>query len=285
MRSGSQFVLQVHPDLRPDLAVERGPSQEGVGWWVPEVKHTLIGKYIHATRKAQLKFKERVLIDPFCGPGRIQVKGESFTRDGGAIAAWNQSVLSNCRFTKVLIGDILPDRALACEARLSALGAPVLKFDGPAEETVDQMARAVPFGALCLAYIDPYNLEFLSMSLIKRLAKLPNVDFAVHFSLMDLSRNVDMELDPNRDRFRHASPGWRDRAPATTLPKAKLATWFFEDWCRQIADLGFSIQREMPLVADGNGRVLYRLVFFSRHALPDRIWGDIAKSPNLQFDF
>jgi hypothetical protein len=41
----------------------------------------------------------------------------------------------------------------------------------------------------------------------------------------------------------------------------------------------------MPIIDDGQGRALYRLVFFSRHALPDRIWGDIAKSPNLELDF
>ena len=30
---------------------------------------------------------------------------------------------------------------------------------------------------------------------------------------MDLTRNIDMELDPKRDRFEDASPGRRDRAP------------------------------------------------------------------------
>ncbi|CAJ0783423.1 hypothetical protein R8510_05130 [Ralstonia chuxiongensis] len=34
-----------------------------------------------------------------------------------------------------------------------------------------------------------------------RLPKLPHVDFAIHFSLMDLTRNVDMELDSEWDRI------------------------------------------------------------------------------------
>jgi hypothetical protein len=55
----------------------------------------------------------------------------------------------------------------------------------PAEPTVNDMIKAVPFGALALAYIDPYNLGYLSFSVIERMAKLQHVDFAVHFSIMD----------------------------------------------------------------------------------------------------
>ncbi|MDR7334313.1 three-Cys-motif partner protein TcmP [Roseateles asaccharophilus] len=242
------------------------------------MKHTYLAKYIDATRKAQVKFSQRVFIDPFCAPGRIQVKGESFTRDGGALVAWRQSVASDCPFTSVLVGDLDASRAQACAARLTAAGAPVIKFEGPAASTTLQMIEQVPPRALCLAYIDPYNLEYLSFSIIEELAKLRFVDFAVHFSLMDLTRNVDMELDPDRDRFAGASPGWRERVPPNTS-KARLPAWFFEDWMALISSLGFHVSQVMPLVEDGKGRALYRLVFFSRHAFPDKIWGDIAKSP------
>lgn len=284
MKARRTFELAIHPDPCPDLPVERGPSGQGVGWWVPQVKYTCLAKYISATRKAQAKFPKRVLIDPFCGPGRIQVRGETFTRDGGAMVAWRQSLSSDCPFTNVMVGDLDAARAAACEARLTAIGAPVQRFDGPASETAPRMAEAVPRGALCLAYIDPYNLEYLSFSIIKRLAQLPHIDFAVHFSLMDLTRNVDMELDPARDRFSEALPGWRD-CVSGTISKTGLAPWFFQEWHRRISELGFSVSHEMPLVTDGQGRALYRLVFFSRHAFPDRIWGDIAKSPNLALGF
>jgi three-Cys-motif partner protein len=280
MSNRTDFVLPVHPDSYPDLTVERGPSEEGVGWWVPQLKHTYLAKYIGGTRKAQVKFPRRVLIDPFCGPGRLQVKGESFTRDGGALVAWHQSVASQCSFTSVMVGDLSKLRAHACEARLRAAGAPVQRFDGAAIETVPRMVAAVSQGSLCLAYIDPYNLEHLSFSIIEKLAELPHVDFAVHFSLMDLTRNVDMELDPARDRFAGALPGWRDRVPSGTS-KTSLAAWFFQDWCNKITGLGFSMSKEMPLIEDGRGRALYRLVFFSRNPFPDKIWGDIAKSETL----
>ncbi|MDP0971206.1 hypothetical protein Q6294_30150, partial [Klebsiella pneumoniae] len=64
-------------------------------------------------------------------------------------------------------------------------------------------------------------------SIIERLSKLQHVDFAIHFSLMDLTRNIDMELDPHRDRFDHALPGWRSRVPIDELSKTSLPGWFF----------------------------------------------------------
>jgi three-Cys-motif partner protein len=147
------------------------------------------------------------------------------------------------------------------------------------------MVALVPHRSLCLAYVDPYNLEYLSFSIIESLAQLPNVDFAVHFSLMDLTRNVDMELDPERARFDDAAPGWRERIKASDGNKTQLARAFFEDWRVLVASLGFTVSREMPLVTDGAGRALYRLVFFSRHPFPNKIWDDIAKSENRAFDF
>ncbi|ARU24353.1 putative transcription regulator protein (plasmid) [Ralstonia solanacearum] len=143
------------------------------------------------------------------------------------------------------------------------------------------MIKAVPFGALALAYIDPYNLEYLSFSIIERLSKLQHVDFAIHFSLMDLTRNIDMELDPQRDRFDHALPGWRSRVPTDELSKASLPGWFFNAWCDAMRDLGFKVSGQMPQITDGKGRTIYRMVFLSRHELPDRIWGDIARGRNL----
>lgn len=269
------------PDPCPDLVVERGPHGRGVGHWVPGEKHLYLMRYLNATREAQKKFKQRVLIDPFCGPGRIQVESESFTRAGGTVAAFRQLVESGAPFTRVLIGDIDEERVRANSQRLAAEGATVQHFVGPADRTVDDMAKLVPFGALALAYIDPYNLEHLSLSIIERLAKLQYVDFAVHFSLMDLMRNVDMELDPKRDRFDSALPGWREAALAEKVSKARLPSWFFDNWCKRIEALGFKVSGQMPLIRNDNGGSIYRLVFFSRHPLPDRIWSDIARSRNL----
>jgi three-Cys-motif partner protein len=262
--------------------MERGPRDEGVGRWVPDEKHTLLAKLLGGTHGARAKFPERIFIDPFCGPGRIQVKGEQGTRDGGAVIAWRQSLADKCPFTRMFVGDLSKDRAEACGRRLQALGAPTKVFVGPASETAKEMAAAVPARALVLAYVDPYNLEYLSFDIIRSLSALKRIDFVVHFSTMDLQRNVDFELDDARARFDDAAPGWRERVQVKSLSKTELRQAFFEDWMGLVTGLGFTVSQEMPLVRGDRNEPLYRLVAFSRHALPNDIWNDVARGRNLE---
>lgn len=269
--------FQTTPDPCPHLTIERGPKDEGVGSWVPQEKHRLLRHYLSGSRYAWARFPRRVFIDPFSGPGRIQVKGEPFTRDGGSIVAWRE-LAEVAPFTHVFVGDIDPERCSACRQRLEALGAPVAGFVGPAIDTVKQMVSQVPRGALTMAYIDPYNLEYLSFEIIRELASLPKIDLAVHFSTMDLQRNVDFELDPKRARFDDAAPGWRS-IRAVRGSKASLRAAFFAYWCELVKKLGFEHSREMPLVRNEQGAAIYRLVFFAKHAFPQKIWNDVARSP------
>lgn len=279
----SKFELEVHLDCRADLVIERGPDNKGVGKWVPGQKHVLLAKYIGAAREAMKKWPHLVFIDPFCGPGRIQVEGESFTRDGGVVVAWRQAAHYGTPYTKLLIGDLASDRSQACATRLRTLGAPVESFEGPAVRTITEMVSQVQKGSLCLAYLDPYNLKYLSFSIIQELAKLKNVDIAVHFSTMDLHRNIDFELDPDRARFDEVAPGWREKLQGTS--KSALPVAFFNYWCGLIQNLGFQFSQEMPLIHNNTNHAIYRLVFFARHDLAKRLWGEVAKSKNMELDF
>lgn len=273
--------LQIDPDPCPDLPVERGPEGKGVGAWVPQDKHRLISHYLDASRYAWGKWPHRVLIDPFCGPGRVQVRGEDFTRDGGAMVAWRQMVDGGVPFTKVLVGDLDPRRSAACAERLRACGATVENFAGAAVDTVPMMVRSVPKGALCFAYVDPYNLAFLSFSIFEALAELKKVDIAAHFSTMDLVRNVAHELDPERARFDDVAPGWRDDAALGSTSRRNLQHMFFQYWMSKIDSLQFKCSKAMPLITNDLNHGLYRMVFFARHDLPLRLWGDVAKPTTL----
>lgn len=273
----------IYPDPCPELVIERGPKDEGVGSWVPEQKHRLLFEYLHATRYAWKRWPIRVFIDPFAGPGRVQVKGETFTRDGSAVCAW-RALADSAPFTNVFVGDLSSERAMACKARLESLGANVTSVVGQAIETVPKMVQAVPQGALCMALIDPYNLELLSFDLFRELAKL-KVDLAVNFSTMDLQRNAELEFDPDRARFDAAAPGWRCHPPVLAASKSNVKGAFFKYWCELVLGLGFSHSREMPLVHNDQGHPIYRMVFFARHDLPNRIWGDVARGPNKSFSF
>lgn len=278
-----RLVISAAPeaDPLPNLDVDRGKNGDGVGQWVAQQKHMYLSTYIDAARAAAKSkyFSEWVFIDPFCGPGRMRQRNESTTRPGGSVVAWRQSQASGTPFGKVFIGDINPIKREACEARLRALGAPVQSFLGAAEKTVLDMVRAVPKNALCLVYLDPYNLELLSYSVIETLATLSKVDFVVHFSTMDLIRNVAAELDPERARFDEVSPGWRQRLGG--VANQSLAVAFFDDWYKKVKTLNFEFSKAMPLITNDDQREIYKLVFFARHDLPIKLWADVARDPNL----
>lgn len=280
-RLDRRTYLQPPPDSHPHLPVERSSHGRGVGRWVPEMKHRLLADFIEATWGARKKWPHRVYIDLFCASGRVQVTGEAGTRPGGAVVAWRQSARKpEAAFTQMLLGDLDPTRLEACVTRLKALGAPAIGEAGPALETVHRAVASVPSkGALVLAYLDPYSLGLLDFSIIRALAALPHIDFAVHFSTYDLHRNVDMELSPDRDRFERVAPGWREQADVAVRSKRGLREAFFEHWRAQVRALGFQFSEVMPLVRGDQNAPMYRLVFFSRNALPNDIWADVAQGP------
>lgn len=281
-RPKSHFVeAGPQPEPCPEWAhlVELGPEGRGVGPWVPQDKHRLLAEYLFSTRKAWGKpvWKHRVFMDPFCAAGRVRVTGESFTRDGGALVAWRESVAAGVPFTHVFVGDKDGERVQACTARLRALGAPVQGFVGVASETVPQMVAATPpRQALCLAFLDPYSLTLLSYDLFQALAKL-RVDIAAHFSTMDLLRNADLEFDPSRTGFEATAPGWRTDPAVLSSNATGRRVAFLEYWLRLVGQLGFTHSRAMPLIRDEASRPLYRLAFFAHHELPLRVWKDVAE--------
>ncbi len=278
-----RFALADLDDPLPHLPIERGRQGIGVGDWVPAMKHMYLAKWIEGTREMRKAFPERVLVDLFCGPGRIQVEGEERTRLGGAQVAWLHSQLNDTApFTKCVTSDIDQARSDACAQRLRALGAPVEPLCGAAADVVHRAALLVPKNALCLAYLDPYSLEFLSWDVITRLAQLKHVDFAVHFSTSDLRRNVRMDFEREGKRFDKVAPGWRNEIDVLSFFRGDADDEFFDYWCRLIESLGFTISKRFPLIRAKKNAPLYHLVFFSRHASPVRVWGDVAQGVNRE---
>src|SRR5262245_25205771 len=92
------FELPADPDPLPHLVVERGRRGIGVGRWYSDRKYTLVAKWLVGTQYMRAGWRNRVLIDPFCGPGRIQVKGRPSTEHGGAAIAWRQSQRTSAPF-------------------------------------------------------------------------------------------------------------------------------------------------------------------------------------------
>jgi len=195
------------------------------------------------------------------------------------MVAWRQSKISNAPFDQVLIGDVDESKVLACQTRLVETGCKVKAFHGKAEDTVSRMIKEVPPRSLCLVYIDPYNLSLLSYEMLKTLAQLPKVDFVVHFSTMDWLRNTANATNPAYPRLDEVSPGWRDRLSGVS--NASLPVAFFSDWYANIEALDFQFAKAHPIFNNSQNEI-YKLVFFARHPLPIKLWGDVARDQNRE---
>lgn len=249
-----------------------------IGEWSLE-KHDLLRKYVDASWAARQKWPHRCFIDLFSGPGRVKVRKSNVVTDGGAVVAWRQASQKGGRFTKIIVGDIDPNALNACKTRLEALGAPVEALEGPATQTVDQVLRIVNPNGLHLAYLDPYNIEQLPFSVIERLAKFKNIDILVHFSVMDLQRELELDFERDQSRFELFAPNWRNKIDPRLMSKQEARAEFVRYWLSLVDSLGFSCSRERPLMTNSKNGPLYRMMFLMRHKLADKLWSDIAKPP------
>lgn len=249
-----------------------------VGFWSAD-KTDRIRRYVDACWAARSHFSHRSYIDLFCGPGRIFERSERQWQNGSALAAYSQSMLRGGAFTEFTIGDIDATNLGACEQRLRALGAEPTVLLGPAQSTVTQVVQqANPFG-LHLTVLDPFNLNLLDFSVIAELARLKHIDIVVHFSLMDLRRNLIMQY---RDGgvFDLVAPNWRIHVPAERLNKREAVREFENYWISLVEQTGLRASVHRPVFKNGRRAELYRLILLSRSDVAHKIWNSATSDPN-----
>lgn len=253
-----------------------------VGDWAQK-KHEFLCAYINATRYARKQFGYSSYIDLFCGPGRVVEKHSNVFRDGGAVAAWKASCMGGTPFSKLFIGDLDAKSVSICTRRLEELAASVRSFVGPAWSTVDELIAELPTNGLHLAFLDPFNAQHLDFRIIKRLASRPNIDILVHFSVMDIHRNIDLEAAKQGTRLDVIAPGWRDAIDLQKLPKGAFLSAFLDYWQTLVRDLArMKAADQKPLIVNSNNGPLYRLILLSRHKLAEKIWNDVGRADKAQ---
>ena len=263
-------------------------AEADVGKWVKE-KHQHLVSYLKLHAHPRARFLKRggsgaTYIDVFCGPGRARIKSTGEFIEGSAIAAWNASVAQKAPFSKIYTADKDAQRREACAARLRRLGAPVIEVDGDAETATKNIVRQLdPYG-FHFAFVDPYNLGTLRLSILQELMKLQRMDILVHISAMDLFRNLDFNLAGTRKEFDDFAPGWLDevnlRLPADEQRRALLMYW------KSLIDAaGFDATADMQPIRNSQNRDLYWLLVVSRHPLAKKFWNIVLKADDPQRGF
>ena len=241
------------------------------GPWAAD-KHRLLGDYVRATWGARRKFKRCSYVDLFSGPGRTRIEETGAIADGSPLVAWRAGVDTPWPFSDLYLSDADPAFCTALKERMKARDAPAKVGCWPAAEAARRAGDSLNSKGLHLAFVDPYNLGALPFEVFRGLAWHDHIDFIVHFSAADLTRNLERyfaEDDSVLDAF---APGWREHVERRD--PVQMRGRFFEYWLSLFK--GFQVADAVPLFTNSKNAPLYRLVLLSRHPLAKKIWNSVA---------
>jgi three-Cys-motif partner protein len=261
-----------------------GLRVEVVGSWSLE-KHSRLRKYVDITKKTRAKFdySGAAYIDLYCGPGKIQVRGEESTQDGSPLLALRES-MKGSPFTSIHIADLDKENLESCAKRLRSVpGAPkIFNYHGKAEDTAYEATKDINKSGLHLALLDPYSIGAIPFSVIETLSQVKRMDMIIHVSEMDLNRNIRMYRETGvLEQF---APGceeavdWRHK---DEIVRAEL----FSHWRSKLEELDYIVGGAEKVSGDKN-QPFYWLVSVSRNDLGKKFWDEIRHvEPQRGFNF
>lgn len=175
-------------------------------------------------------------IELFSASGRSRIEGTSTFIDGSPLVAYKAARDSGVKFSDLYFNDIDAAKAQALDARIRGLGGAAVVHNKPANQAIDDIIFALNPSGLHFAFLDPYNLEYLSFDVIEKLARFKHMDMLVHVSVQDLQRNLDRYSSQGGvlDRF---APGWRGRVNPNQSNHAFRAA-LMDYWLGEIRKLG-----------------------------------------------
>lgn len=259
---------------RYEIDPQDGFPREIVGSWAAE-KHQRLRHYIDISRAARRKFKgDSTFIDLYCGTGRARIKQTQEIVDGGALTAGLEAGKKD-PFGRMYVADLDAENVNACTTRMTQAGlVNVEALVGPADRTVQTIVSKLSPSGLHFAFLDPYNLMTMPFSVIQALAKFPRMDLLIHFSMMDLQRNVGQLM--KSERLNEFAPGWQDSIDPNVRGDIKVQS-VFQYWCELIKSLGYKDPTyQAELVKGDRNQPLYRLVLASKADLGKQFWAEIS---------
>ena len=267
-----------------NLLLDRdGLPSRCVGPWSRD-KLFYLSRYCHIfTTGMKNKWRNRVFIDLFCGPGRCRVRHHGDFEDGSPLIALREA------FTHYFFVDISPHCIEALEKRTSSMEAvpgKVMKIlRGDANECIDELVRQIDAlgpETIGFAFVDPPGIQ-VDFDTLQRLSKCTRMDLLVNFPLgMNIKRQLMYQLqkDPEGevefDRY-FGTKQWRDLCeenPGSTRQRGQALLRLYE---AQLASLGYAYVGDEQAVKN-RGVSLYVLVFASKDPRGKEFWDKVMKT-------
>lgn len=255
------------------------PASKAQTW--AEEKHDALRRYLdisHPTRRKFVTGAGATYTELFSGPGRCFIKGTRKFIDGSPLVAYKEAQRTRTDFTSIHLADEQQPWCEAVDKRLRTIGAKPNIYPLRAEEAARAIAAKLDAYALHFAFLDPYNLGDLPLTLFEAFAPLRRIDILVHVSAMDLNRELPRSMTAHSAPLDTFAPGWRDAVgdlKAGLEARAKI----IEHWLGRIRALGFKDARVWKLIRGETNQPLYWLVLVAKHPLATAFWDTVNRPP------
>ena len=258
------------------LSVVQSPDNDGgfiaedVGQWT-EDKHALLNLYetLFSTGTKK-KWKRRVYIDLYSGPGIVRLRGSGKLLWGSPLLAMQVKD----PFDKYIFCESNSLALKALRKRVARLfpSADVSYIDGDSNEKVSEICAAIPIHSpsnkvLSFCFVDPYDLS-IKFSTIRKLSDR-FVDFLILLALgMDASRNLQHYLDTNNpkiDEFLGMSDwrsSWSEKEVTERITFPKFLAETYASQMQSLRYLHVPFHQMKQIRSDVKNLPLYHLALF-----------------------
>jgi three-Cys-motif partner protein len=263
---------------------EDGLPAHLVGPWAEE-KYRYVGMYaeLFATGMKN-RWKRRVYLDLFSGPGYSQIRGTPRFVLGSPLIALGLPD----PFDAYIFADESPGSVAALNARVIRGGhaSKVAIITGDANEKVNEIVELIPGPGggrpLSFCFLDPFKLN-IHFDTVRRLADGRDIDFVILLALyVDANRNIKSYIrdeSPTIDRFL-GDRTWRDEWREAEGEGASIVEYLAKAYSTRMAAIGYLPMRleEMVKIRSYDRRLpLYYLAFFSRHKAGLKFWREVLR--------
>jgi len=266
-----------------DLQLDRdGLPSRCVGSWSRD-KLFYLSRYCSIfTTGMKNKWRNRVFVDLFCGPGRCRVRPHGDFEDGSPLIALREA------FTHYFFVDISSRCTDALEKRKSGMGSlpgkevKIIRAD--ANECIDALVRqieALGHETIGFAFVDPPGIQ-VDFVTLQKLSKGTRMDLLVNFPLgMNIKRQLPYQLqkDPGCeaefDRY-FGTTQWRDLCEKDQGGARQKGLRLLHLYETQLGSLGHVYVGDKQAVKN-RGVSLYILVFASKNPRGSEFWENITR--------
>lgn len=278
--------MKIPPAVQPNFlpSADYSPWEDGnsqsdglpvrsSGGWIDK-KHKLLGHYarMFATGMKK-KWKERVYLELFSGPGKCVI------RDTGAEDLGSPLKVIEHEFTRFIFTERAVPAAKALAQRLVAYpnAEKVEIWCGDCAEAIHRFS--IPDGALTFAFIDPTGIGQAGFELVRTLHEKTRCDLLINIQHgMGIKMNMH-QYTPDADeecaltRFL-GNDCWK------TLSRHNAREFFrgvLDLYKQQLANLGFKFIGREVLIETGRHVPLYLLLYASKHPRGQDFWDKATK--------